>query len=339
MRFMRPLIPCFAMAVTVLGVRPASAQIATTTLVIGQPDWQMRPDTDLRTTQINRADCLADASIDFSTTWTGADPDEGVFELWAGAGCDVSTNRTGDAPTCVKVANADAGTNKVNVRVQDLVKNYSAANNETEGTPATCDEPSQDGENTRKLWFVLYDANSPTMSKLVTTPSWEFKFDTVAPKPPTGVKAGSGENSLTVDLTAPENESNLAHYRFYCVANEGGDACSAAELVPGMVPDETFYCGSIDAQAVDSGTSKSNLTNGTSYALALAAQDSYSNIGVLSEVSCATPQEVTGFYEAYRAAGGQAGGGFCSYAPARRGAAAIALALLLGTTALLRRRR
>ena len=71
----------------------------------------------------------------------------------------------------------------------------------------------------------------------------------------------------------------------------------------------------------------------------VASTDAFGNVGALSSVACGMPQEVTGFYEAYRAAGGKAGGGFCGFAPARRGAAPILLGLVLGAVALLRRRR
>jgi hypothetical protein len=81
------------------------------------------------------------------------------------------------------------------------------------------------------------------------------------------------------------------------------------------------------------------LENGSTYVVAIAAEDTAYNVGVLSELACGTPQDVTGFYEAYRDAGGEAGGGFCSFAPARHGALAAAVASLVAACALLRRRR
>src|SRR6186713_1207992 len=153
MRLLRSLVPGLLLAATWLAT-PTTAR-AETALTVGQPDWQARPKTELRADQINRADCLAGdnmegASINFHVTGV---PDQGVYELWAGAGCNVSTNRTGDNPTCVKVSNADANDDVVNARVQDLVKNYQSALNETAGTAATCDDPNDDAENKRVLWF------------------------------------------------------------------------------------------------------------------------------------------------------------------------------------------
>lgn len=57
------------------------------------------------------------------------------------------------------------------------------------------------------------------------------------------------------------------------------------------------------------------LVNGTRYAVAVAATDAYGNVGPLSDVICETPELTTDFWENYRDAGGQAGGGFCATAP------------------------
>lgn len=69
----------------------------------------------------------------------------------------------------------------------------------------------------------------------------------------------------------------------------------------------------------------------------MAAVDAVGNRGTLSDVRCATPQEVTDFYEAYKAAGGQGGGGYCTFGLERPGSvAALTLLALVGLS--LRRR-
>jgi hypothetical protein len=98
-------------------------------------------------------------------------------------------------------------------------------------------------------------------------------------------------------------------------------------------------CGSQNAKGTQTFTTSSTLDNGVAYAVAVASEDDVGNVGVLSELACGTPKEVTGFYEAYRAAGGEAGGGFCTFGPARRGAIPLAVATLLGLLVLARRRR
>lgn len=112
------------------------------------------------------------------------------------------------------------------------------------------------------------------------------------------------------------------------------------QLVPGEAPPaDLAECGSVTATGASDGQTSDSLKNGVRYAVAVAAEDDANNIGKLSKLACGVPKEVTGFYEAYTAAGGQAGGGFCTFAPARRGSVAMAFLMLLGTCALVARRR
>lgn len=116
--------------------------------------------------------------------------------------------------------------------------------------------------------------------------------------------------------------------------------CGSDTLVPGQEPPaDLAECGNVTAMGASDGVTDQVLENGIRYAVAIAAEDDANNIGKLSKLACGVPQEVTGFFEAYRAAGGQAGGGYCAFAPARRGAAAISLLLLLSACALVARRR
>jgi hypothetical protein len=116
--------------------------------------------------------------------------------------------------------------------------------------------------------------------------------------------------------------------------------CTSSILVPGEPPPSgAIDCGSIGAQGAKGGETNPVLENGVQYVVAIATEDNVNNIGVLSELACNVPQDTTGFYEAYREAGGQAGGGYCTFAPARRGAMATVLGLLLAACALWRRRQ
>ena len=47
------------------------------------------------------------------------------------------------------------------------------------------------------------------------------------------------------------------------------------------------------------------------WACGVAGTDELENPGVLSNILCGVPEPVTDFFEAYRQAGGLAGGGFC----------------------------
>jgi hypothetical protein len=322
MQFPRPLVTALALVALGSLARPAAAQLA-----IGTPDWN----TDRNNRQIdeiNREDCLADAEITFDTDFQSTV--SGSFQLWAGAGCEDATKRT-EGTGCVKVGEGSNPGEEVTVRVQNLVKK---TGDNTEGTDATCDIDHGDGIQTRTLFFLVIDSSD--MVAVQGMPSWEYSFDTAGPAAPTMVSATSGESSLNLKFTGPGG-TNLDDYRFYCAPADSD--CTAAALIPGMTPDESTFCGDVEATGSDSGSTDSKLQNNVLYAVGVATKDNVGNVGVLSDLACATPQEVTGFFEAYRAAGGKAGGGFCSYAPARRGAAPISAALLLGVLALWRRRR
>jgi len=124
--------------------------------------------------------------------------------------------------------------------------------------------------------------------------------------------------------------------------------CTSGSLVPGSTPpafsqpgepQEVIDCGTIGALTSTNGETNPVLENDNQYAIAIATEDDANNIGVLSGLACAQPRDVTGFFEAYNKAGGQGGGGYCTFAPAHRDALAMGIALLLGACALWRRRR
>lgn len=89
-----------------------------------------------------------------------------------------------------------------------------------------------------------------------------------------------------------------------------------------VIPDANFnskyQCGSITGNTGTSVIADSvqghPLANGTNYAVAVAGTDAYGNVGPLSTPICMTPEVTTDFWDAYKDAGGGAGGGFCSTA-------------------------
>lgn len=90
----------------------------------------------------------------------------------------------------------------------------------------------------------------------------------------------------------------------------GGAGCQSSLLVSGEIPDSKYQCGSVGRAS--RGEATKGVVNGKSYVVGVAAYDQVGNAGPLSALSCATATDVDGFFEQYRDAGGQAGGGFCS---------------------------
>lgn len=133
-----------------------------------------------------------------------------------------------------------------------------------------------------------------------------------------------------------------------------GGSCSSAVFNPTdggrILPDNAFNalyeCGSLPVSSTGSTLVARELRgaplqNGVTYAVALAATDSFLNVGPLSSVECQWPEETNDFWNDYKKEGGDAGGGFCSVDGAglpMGSFSAIALATLLGAGALRRAR-
>lgn len=119
--------------------------------------------------------------------------------------------------------------------------------------------------------------------------------------------------------------------------SSSGGTCPGS-LVEGKTPDGLppyTTTGSTGATITVKG-----LENGRTYSVAMAGQDSFLNVGPLSNVACAAPIDVVDFFDAYRAAGGQAGGGYCNTGGVGLGGSAgLGAAAALFGLALVRRRR
>ena len=151
---------------------------------------------------------------------------------------------------------------------------------------------------------------------------------------PTTVQVEAGctdvPNEASVPDAGDDAEAGAEDAGFTTVCTDGGTKtvagtdCSSSNFVAAdgtkIIPDNNFNakyeCGEITGNSGTtvnaSGVGGNPLTNGTSYAVAVAATDAYGNVGPLSDVICETPEETNDFWNGYRAAGGQAGGGFCA---------------------------
>jgi hypothetical protein len=114
--------------------------------------------------------------------------------------------------------------------------------------------------------------------------------------------------------------------------------CYSPDLFAGELPGPSaFPCGTGNGSTQSEGQAK-GLQNDQRYVVGVVGFDQVNNIGPLSNVACATPQLVDDFFDRYRAAGGKAGGGFCTI---QRYASPWAALLLVGASVAyaLRRRR
>lgn len=117
-----------------------------------------------------------------------------------------------------------------------------------------------------------------------------------------------------------------------------------SKIFPTAEFNSKYECGSIAGNTgttvVASSIGSAPLTNGTTYAVAVAATDKFGNVGELSDVICETPEVTTDFWGEYKSAGGQAGGG-CSTSGSEVPIGGISALVVIVATAgsSLRRRR
>jgi hypothetical protein len=312
-------------------------------------------------TAINYADCRDEDAIEFSLSL--ASRGSYALEAWAGSACDTESNRTNSSSTlCWKVYSAVPNTNypvlKIPVRSilygRTLASGSSSSTDASDagtttseqGVPDACHEKSASASaQTITLYFMFVDGGEVAQGTITT---WVATYKLVAPPPPDHVSAGVGENLLIIDFSYDDanSDTTINGYQFFCdpppgaaaaadaglTSQDGGGAlpsCTVSDrLIPGMrVSDDLqqFRCGEASSTAV-SGMA-TGLVNYVAYNVAVAATDTFENVGELSTLGCQVPQPVTGFFEAYRKAGGQAGGGFCRFS---RHGQALPLVSVLG---------
>ncbi|HEX6274153.1 MAG TPA: hypothetical protein VFZ53_13990 [Polyangiaceae bacterium] len=299
---------------------------------------------DDRLEWINRRDCLDDVVYTFTLGSTGTIPQSADLHVWAATGgvlCEDQAAR--DDPGCKQVFQGDVfDTGSVQaitaeIRVRDILREGSGVLT-TEQTEEVCDRNVSD-KTDEVLRFFILDSGGNLFPGVAT---YTVSYDLVGPAAPSSVKAGIGEDSLIVTWNANSSDEFLGRYNVYAdvaggtppgAGGEGGggstptDGCTSDDLVPGEIPTVGYKtqtnASTTEAQA-------GGLTNGVLYAVGVSSVDNFNNAGPLSKLDCAIPEPVTGFFEAYRDAGGLGGGGYCALGATRSlgSAAFVGLAAL-----------
>lgn len=239
------------------------------------------------------ADCNAMASFTYSLIDVMSGDS---LQVWGslGADCSLQTEREGANATCVQLGSAQSITNTTTsstVRVQDLATVVDAIDGCTD---------TSGGSNTVHSITVHFLVNpSGDVAEFVTD---VIDLDFIGPGEPTLNDVGpAAADALTVSWSSPEGESNI-DYSIYCAtATAGSEAggnsddmtCAAADLTPGELP-----AGNACSDII-SGTSgqATGLQEGTLYAIGVAGVDNIDNPGFLSNLRCASPEPVIGFYD------------------------------------------
>ncbi|CAN92234.1 putative secreted protein [Sorangium cellulosum So ce56] len=370
-----PRLCAVALAAAALagGARQAGATVTISSQVVRTK--VTRPDAQ-NPLWISHEDCVTGNDLQLTLTLTNPTGSDSL-EAWVtqSTDCTQAVNRQADG-YCKRLdlPLGLADTVPVTLPAKELAKALLDAD-ECEVTSRTSTEAVK-----MTVYFLRLSTTDQSNPDFAT---WEqTKVDLLGPKPPTNVQAHSGDGRILVDYTQNEADEVLGYY-LYCdnggqsspdssgagaaggddgAAGAGGGAagggggaagagggttsggssgCQSSLLVPGEIPDSAQQCGSVGRAS--RGEATENIVNGRSYVVGVAAYDQVGNAGPLSAISCAIATDVDGFFEQYRDAGGQAGGGFCSIegpVGAGRWAAAPLAAVAAGAAlGLLRRSR
>ncbi len=271
---------------------------------------------------INREDCLVDDYLHFDMKVDS--PTDDAFEVWIGTSTDCTTysERVDDSRRCWRVVQqlAQDDSFTIDVSVRDIVQKRVGTEFRANGTVESCDR-LWEGEVSIYFMYVAETGDVISHTKWTST-----GVDVKGPPPPSDVEALTADEALQAQWT-PSSATDVLGYRVYCAPNggsaPGGDAgilsdagvtggCFADGLVQGQVPGlDLEVCGEVSSKTSQSAFAR-GLTNGTQYAVAVAAADDLGNAGPLSNVACGMPEPVDAVYENYRGVGGQGGGGTCA---------------------------
>jgi hypothetical protein len=217
-----------------------------------------------------------------------------------------------------------------------------------------CSDPNNLVDRALSIYILLRSGSDTVDDNVI----WEqTSVDLAAPRPPDKVKAAPGDEHLFFEweISSQNEDLDTIGFVLYCVptgtmseVGMGGTSstddpdpamggapaaltCDQNILVDGEFPPADagdYECGKVIGRSARRGDAGKNIDNYVQYAVAVAAYDTVGNSGALRVFNgCLMPQEVTTFYEGYRAAGGKGGGGFCAYDPQRTGSWALLLAL------------
>ena len=280
--------------------RPSAAQSVTLNPIVTHSESGRG--NDLLQSQLDRHDCLAGDELNFAVTLQNYPAR--LFEVWAGVGCDNVLARTiAQATQCWKLASflPTSSSPIVQISVRDLLSGYTLA-----GPGQSSDDPNiacrtafeSTSAATLSVYFMLIDpASNAVVGSLAT---WTATYKLTGPVPPDHVSLGIGNQKLLAAFSYDEGvaDTTINGYQLYCEPNAntladsdaGAPACApSARLVPGASTDaiQDLLCGTADR--ADTVGQIAGLTNNLSYNVAVAATDTYENVGVLSPVACAAP--------------------------------------------------
>lgn len=351
-----------AFSITALGANTASAANIAIDMTGVKQDPSNHPQ-NLNPFYISQADCSGGAKLTFPVSIMNR-PSSAQFEVWAGSTCDQAMSRTSTSTTvvCKKLT---ASVPDINNGGNVVIASADIAN-AVPGVASCVDSGSQTAGTKITLYFMLITNENTENVDATNVASFTTTVDLLGPTAPTGVTIKAGGEVLILDYTLP-TDSDINAFYAYCDSGgavvtpdggaDGGDAgtmmsggapvcvgdagaCSGGSvLTAGQIPSTKYQVGNAGNKS-STEVVASGLTDGTCYECGVAAIDTLGNAGPLSTVLCSTPEPINDFYQLYVDAGGQAGGGFCSFSDPEQTAPLFAVSTgILGFALAARRRR
>jgi hypothetical protein len=237
-------------------------------------------------------DCSDDTTLVIPLSIAGL-PDPTVsFQIWAGVGDCTTAGATGNAATAtcwvVTPALTPSPSMVVSIRVADLVGFVGVAPPNLPqayvNQPASqaCVNPGAAAESTVNVFFMFF-ANGSSGSAPTSTATYPVKVKLQGPAPCDDVAAAPLSAAVLLTWQPPPGDPTVAGFDLFAAPGTCGDASSLnPSNVSVRVAGATAMQGTIGA-----------LTDGTSYATAVAAVDEFGNTGAPSSSLCVTPNTIT----------------------------------------------
>jgi MYXO-CTERM domain-containing protein len=304
---------------------------------------------DLQSIPVNKAQCDKDAEITFRLTMLAQLPNSAKFlQLWQGNSCNQSSSRDGEG----------TGTDCKEIPVPDDWRFTGVATNEsdfTTGVQSICDI----GDGALNLYFLPAE-NTSDNSDVAIYGQYKLEIDKSPPNAPINVQAGAGETRIPIEWTIGDREEIANNLLIWDTAPVSGSAvedggpgsgdeeCNSAILKEGddYDPDALANFDSIRTKEVVGNVSSTTVSasdlGASRVAIAVIAEDLATNRSKISNVDCLKVVPTSGFWDAYKASGGEADPGCACSTPGTRasfGSSIWPLALVALAWAVRRRSR
>jgi hypothetical protein len=266
------------------------------------------------------------------------------LQIWSGPEpCTADFVR--DAPDCELLDEGDRGTGSFDLPLsaQTILRAQLAG----ESCADAAGRQGSPSARTLTLYFVFEDTTGRPSDVEGEGVSYPVTYDLLGPTAPTIRSAGAGEGRVSASWNVAE-DTDVVGYRVCAAPADGsmmpgvgggagatGNPDCPSALLEGVQP-PVESCGRTVGASAGSGD-KSGLVDNEAYAVGVVGVDAVGNVGPLSAIECATPKEVSDFFEAYHQAGGKGGGGYC--AMGRFGSGPLVWTCALGLALALYRRR